>query len=235
MREQAWSRDGIHDHAASSRRTPVVDAAGPHRRIARFTIALALTLATACASLIRPAFHGANATDAWPTTLATARNLATAGDFDGADSALAQFARQYPGTPAALETAYWRGVFKMDPSNHSASLEAAMASLDGYLADPRPREHVAEATTLRRVAGELADLNKTAASAVAQAKDAKTTAANASANAAAAEAKETAKSADAAAAASAQAEINRLKDELAKANAELDRIRKRLAQPPNKP
>lgn len=193
-------------------------------------------LATACASLIRrPSFGSATAPSAWPTTLATARTHAAAGDFDGADSALAQFARQYPGTEAALETTYWRAVFKMDPSNHNASLTTAMASLDGYLADPRPREHVVEATTLRRVAGELEDLNKTAESAAAQAKTAKASAANASANAAAAEASAT-KTADAAAAASsAQDEIKKLKDQLAAANAELERIRKRLAQPPNKP
>jgi hypothetical protein len=33
----------------------------------------------------------------------------------------------------------------------------------------------------------------------------------------------------------ADAEIKRLKDELAKANAELERIRRRLAQPPSRP
>jgi len=63
------------------------------------------------------------------------------------------------------------------------SLASAMASLDAYLTDPRPRQHVAEATVLRRVAGELDGLSKQAAAAVAQAKDATTSAANAKAQA----------------------------------------------------
>ncbi len=183
---------------------------------------------------MHPSSRGTDPAEAWPTTLATARTRASTGDYDGADSALAQYARQYPGTPSALETAYWRALFKMDPANHSASLPTAMSSLDGYLADTRPREHVVEAALLRRVAAQLDGLNKIAASAVAQAKDAKQFAATA--NAAASDAKDqrdaAAKAADATASAATADEIKRLKDELAKANAELDRIRKRLSQPP---
>jgi len=189
----------------------------------------------ACASVMHPAFGAAAAADAWPTTLATARGRAATGNFEGADSALAQFARQYPHTPSAVETAYWRGLFKMDPANHSASLNAAVASLDAYIADTTYREHVIEAISLRRVAGELQSLNALAVTALAQAKDAKASAA--SATAAAADAKDAA-SKDAAAkgpdltlTATSAEEIKRLKDELAKANAELERIRKRLSQP----
>jgi hypothetical protein len=197
--------------------------------------ALSLVFAAACSSIMHPSFGSNETTDAWTMALATAQNRAATGDYNGADSALAQFARQYPGTTPSLETAYWRALFKMDPANHNASLPTAMASLDGYLADTRPRDHIAEAATLRRIAAQLDGLNKIAASAVAQAKDAKQTAATATA--AANDAKDQREAATKAAvdisASTANAdELKRLKDELAKANAELDRIRKRLSQPP---
>ena len=168
---------------------------------------------------------------AWPPTLALAQAYAARGEFSTADSALSAFARRYPGTGEALESAYWRAVYKLDPSNRDLSIESAIASLDGYLADTRPHQHTAEARTLRRVAGELDRLNRLAGNALAQqikdANAAPTT--SVSANEPRSEASKPA--ADAAA----QDEIKRLKDELAKANAELERIRRRLAQPPGKP
>ncbi|MDB4875922.1 MAG: hypothetical protein JWM41_2368 [Gemmatimonadetes bacterium] len=172
---------------------------------------------------------------AWPTALSAAQKDVADGRYDTADSVLADFATRYPGTPEAVETTYWRALLRMDPNNPRQSLTTAMASLDGYLADQRPRHHVAEATIIRRVAGQLDGLNKLAANAMAQAKDATSTAKDAkaqAADAAAAAAAATAKATDVPP--SADAEIKRLKDELAKANAELDRIRKRLAQPPPK-
>ncbi|MEO6877692.1 MAG: hypothetical protein ABI205_04365, partial [Gemmatimonadaceae bacterium] len=150
---------------------------------------------------------------------------ADVGLFDSADSTLSSFAAMYPATAPALETTYYRALFQMDPSNPHVSLTAAMASLDGYLAERRPREHAVEAASLRRVAAQVDGLNHAAASALAQAKDASNTAKDA---------KDTKAAADAPSPAS-DAEIKRLKDELAKANAELDRIRKRLGQPPPKP
>jgi hypothetical protein len=194
------------------------------------TLAAALSLAAACVP-----FHAQTAptaADDWPPTLGMAETRAMRGDFDGADSLLAAFAVRYPGTDEALETAYWRALFKMDPSNKNGSVTTAVASLDGYLAAERRRAHLTEATTLRRAAAQIAELNKLAASAMSQVRDARTSAANA--NAAAADAKDVARAATAEPTASpdSQAEIKRLKDELAKANAELDRIRKRLTQPP---
>jgi hypothetical protein len=123
----------------------------------------------------------------------------------------------------------------MDPANHSASLNAALVSLDAYIADTTYREHVIEAISLRRVAGELQSLNAIAVTALAQAKDAKASAATATA--AANDAKDAAakdaaaKFTDVSATTASAEEIKRLKDELAKANAELERIRKRLSQP----
>jgi len=172
-----------------------------------------------------------SADGALPTTVALARSYALEGRFDAADSALGDFAQRYPGTTEALETAYWRAVFKMDPSNPRASVPTAIALLDAYLADKHPREHVVEATSLRRVGGQLDALSRLAANAMTQAKDASNVAANAKAQAADANARADAKGDTPP---SAEAEIKRLKDELAKANAELERIRKRLT-PPTKP
>ena len=170
---------------------------------------------------------------AWASTLSAAQSFVAAKEFDSADSTLSSFAAMYPGTPPALETLYYRALFKMDPSNPHVSLTAAMASLDGYLADQRPRQHAVDAATLRRVAGQLDGLNRLASSAIAQAKDATNTAKDAKAQAADAR-DAAAKAAGETQAPTADAEVKRLKDELAKANAELDRIRKRLATPPPK-
>ena len=191
-------------------------------------VTLLLSTTAACARL-----HRNVVVDEWTATLAGAQARAASGEFATADSLLARYALAHPGTPATLETAYWRALFTMDPSNPNTSMEATLIGLDGYLRDPRPREHVIEARTLRRTAAQIDGLNRAAEAASAQAKDA-TSAAN-TAKAQVADVKADAKNADASASAAAadkDAEIKRLKDELAKANSELDRIRKRLAPPP---
>ena len=167
----------------------------------------------------------------WPSTLSSAQHSAARGEFDAADTTLAEFARRYPTSREALETSYWRAVYALDPSNRAESIPGAISSLDAYLADTRPRDHVLEATTLRRVAGQLDALNRIAANAIAQAKDANAAAAIARALSDSRIDTSRPGSSDAAPTA-ADAEIKRLKDELAKANAELERIRRRLAQPP---
>jgi len=198
-----------------------------------YVIALAVSAQAldACAALHIGTAHAAQApSGAWTSALTFAQQSAAVGRYDEADSALVSFARHYPSSDDAVETTYWRAVFRMDPSNQHASLTAAMAGLDGYLADRRPRAHVSEATVIRRVAGQLEAMNHLAANAMTQAKDAQTTASNAKAQAADARA-DAAKAAEQPATNSAD-EIKRLKDELAKANAELERIRKRLQPPP---
>jgi hypothetical protein len=201
------------------------------RAFALLTIVL-LSLNTGCVTLRTPGFATPAPERNWPATLATAKSEALEGRFNRADSVLATFALNYEGSSEALETAYWRAIFKMDPTNPDASLPAALRSLDAYLGDHRPRQHVIEAAAIRRVAGQLDAANKAAAEALAQAKDATSNAATAKAQAADANARAEAKSDGAQ---SADNEIKRLKDELAKANAELERIRKRLAAPPSKP
>jgi len=196
------------------------------RRLA--TSATAFGLVLACAPMARVV--GPAPVRVWPGVLSRAQHSAARGEFDAADSTLAGFATRYPTSGEALEASYWRALFELDPSNRAESVSGAMGLLDAYLADTRPRDHVLEATALRRVAGQLDALNRLAASAIAQAKDA---------NAAAAIARqlsdariETPRAAAESTSTSADAEIKRLKDELAKANAELERIRRRLAQPP---
>jgi outer membrane protein assembly factor BamD (BamD/ComL family) len=184
-------------------------------------------MASGCVSFHRPVSMLPAPVRQWPATLAQAQASAARGDFDQADSVLAEFATAYPGTSETLEAVYWRALFRMDPSNHAESMPAAMAALDAYLADHRPRPHVAEATTLRRLAGQIDGLNRLAAATVAEPKEG--AAAPVPKTAAGDLRTETAKSADVQAN---EAEIRRLKDELAKANAELDRIKRRLAQPP---
>ena len=166
---------------------------------------------------------------AWRPTLATAQALAARGEFAAADSALAAFATRYPGSAQALETDYWRSVYRLDPGNRDLSIEVAMASLDGYLADTRVHEHTAEARTLRRIAGELDRLNRLAGNALTQQNKDASAAPVTRVGANEPNAQPAKPGSDAQAAAD---EIKRLKDELAKANAELERIRRRLAQPP---
>jgi len=158
----------------------------------------------------------------WPQTLATAQESAGRGDFDAADSLLGQFARQHPGSHNASEATFWQGLFRLDPSNRNGSLTVGLATLDAYLAEPRPHDHAAEAMTLRRLAAQLDAANRLAASASVAAHDV------APARPATEPRTETKPDANT------DAEIKRLKDELAKANAELERIKKRLAQPPGK-
>jgi len=197
----------------------------------RFTlVALFAVLSSGCISVHRPWFMEPSIDRDWDNTLLLARVRATEGKFGTADSLLARFAAQYPGTREALETDYWRALFELDPANHTASFRGAMAMLDAYLSDRRPREHGAEATTLRHVAGHMEELNKLAATALTEARDS-----SGGIRASVADTRSDPKPAvagDVVVPSPADAEIKRLRDELAKANAELERIRRRLSQPP---
>jgi ABC-type transporter Mla subunit MlaD len=201
------------------------------RAAALFTIVL-VSFGSGCVSFHAPGFATPAPRRSWPGALADAQVAAAKGRYAEADSLLADFARSYVGSDEAAETAYWRALFKMDPANAGGSLSDAIASLNAYLADARPRQHVVEATVIKRVATALDEANRAAAEATEQARNATTTASAAKAQAADAQARADAKSDGVQ---SADAEIKRLKEELAKANAELERIRKRLAQPSSKP
>jgi hypothetical protein len=191
-------------------------------------------------SVRRPSFILPAPQRDWPRTLNQAQNQAITGKFAAADSTLAEFASEYPGSLEALEITYWRALFALDPTNQHASAATATASLGAYLADTRPRAHVAEAMTLRRVAEQVDSLNRLAANAMVQARAAAANAANAKAQASNAKAQASNANARADAAQSdnattSDAEVKRLRDELAKANSELERIKKKLSQAPPKP
>jgi hypothetical protein len=200
------------------------------RRARLASTALFIALSTGCISVHRPRFMEPSIERDWDNTLFLARVRASEGKFAAADSILARFATEYPGTRQASETAYWRALYDLDPSNHGASFRSAISSLDAYLSESGPHEHAAEAATLRRIAGHMDELNKLAASALAEAKDT-SAAARVTATDIRAEVKPPA-AGDVGLPTAADVEIKRLKDELAKANAELERIRRRLAQPP---
>jgi hypothetical protein len=182
-------------------------------RAGLLTVLVALTL-SGCSRV--HANTGASP-EAWAGALALAQTRAAAGRFASADTVLATYASLNPGTREALETVYWRALFRMDPSNPSGSLVGASSALDSYLSDPRPREHVSEATSIRRLIAQVEAVNRVAVS-LGQSRDAR--------------GPEPVKPNEVPP--NAVAEIRKLKDDLAKANAELERIRKRLAQPPPK-
>lgn len=184
----------------------------------RLRAALAgLILAAGCSRLF-----AANASPAAPmegqltTTLQQAEREIIASRFGVADRLLIDFAEGHANTPEAVETSYWRAVFKLDPLNLTARPRDAAVLLDDYLNAPVTIAHRGAATTLRRTAIALdrpampsQPLSSAAAGATAPAPAAATPA--------------DAKARD--------EEMQRLRDELAKANAELERIKKRLSQP----
>jgi hypothetical protein len=193
------------------------------RRVLPSVTALALAVTGGCGA--RSMILGPSPAREWPATLAFAQEATARGRFDQADSALAAFADAHRGSTEALETAYWRAVFLLDPANRAGSLNAAMASLDGYLADRRTRPHLVEAASLRRIAGQMDVLTKVAANSAMQSDKPRDVASTGSTRTGESKSESTSSPSEA-------AEIKRLKDELAKANAELERIKRRLATPP---
>ena len=200
------------------------------RRVRLAGTALFVALSSGCITVHRPWFMEPTVERDWDNELLLARVRAAEGKFAAADTILARFATEHPNTRQASETAYWRALFDLDPSNHGASFPSAISSLDAYLSESGPREHAAEAATLRRIAGHMDELNKLAATALAEARDT-SAATKVTATDIRAEVKPPV-AGDVGLPTAADLEIKRLKDELAKANAELERIRRRLAQPP---
>ncbi|MDQ6716826.1 MAG: hypothetical protein M3Z17_00610 [Gemmatimonadota bacterium] len=150
--------------------------------------------------------------DDWDKALATARQAADSGKYDAADRVLADFIALHPGKHESTEAIFWRGLFKVDPSNRNGSLSAGISSFDVYLASDSAIWHTSVAKVLRRTAA-LAQSLKLTTTSPAQA----TTVTTATPD------KDAMKSRD--------EEIASLRDQLAKLNAELDRIKKRLANP----
>jgi hypothetical protein len=187
------------------------------RRAAGTLIVFALA---ACSPMRRGPSPDVLIAQEWAVSLESARSYADSGRHEDADRLLAAFAAQHPGTPHATETLYWRGVYRLDPSNKTYTPADAAQMLDAYLA-ARPNAtngYQAEASVLRRMAIQVEQLGRAVAAANAAAEAAKQTVA----------APPEARPADT----GKDQEIARLKSELEKTTDELNRIKRRLSTRP---
>jgi len=199
------------------------------RFVARIVMSAVLVSSAACGSMTTPAFLLPAPRREWKPALERAQSLAATGDAIAADSVLARFQADYPGSDGAREALYWRSLIQLQSGIVSENGPAMML---GQYMNTSGAEHATEAATLRRVAVRVDSLAR-----VAGALTSKVMTSNGevtSANGRAADAKADAKAA-AADSKDQDAEIRRLRSELASAKEELERIKKRLAEPPKKP
>lgn len=172
-----------------------------------------------------PAYFRPAPVNEWRATLSAARTAADSGKWATADRLLAQYELRYPGTEQARETLYWRGLFRLAPSNDSTAHRAAAPALERYLSQPGGTYRT-EARMLLDVARTHAALREDAAAKereIAQIRVALGRAQSASAASGSSGGESPAPDRGLA------NEVERLRRELAQANAELERIRRRLA------
>ena len=143
--------------------------------------------------------------DAFTTTVISAETRVDAGDYSGADRILSDFALKTKGTPDAIEIAFWRALYMVDPNNKTASMNDGVRALDIYLNTKGATRYRGEALVLKRTAQTVLALRTTALAPRVSGRDTVFV--------------------------TREDEIAALKDQLAKANAELERIKKRLANP----
>ncbi|HXY30979.1 MAG TPA: hypothetical protein VEI06_09745 [Gemmatimonadaceae bacterium] len=180
---------------------------------------LVAALAVSLASCTHPtSVAPSDPPSAWHATIEATRQAVATGHYAEADSILRAYAAAHPGTADAHETAYWRGVLKLDPANRGGTSRGAVEELDAYLADSADTTHRTEALVLRRLATSVDSLSRLH-------------------DAVSSTPPPTSADADAAAqrADSLQKEVNRLREQLDKTNAELERIKKRLSEGAQKP
>ena len=179
-------------------------------KIVRRTTLAALLVAAGCVT-------GRSVTAAarrdWNDILVQAEAAASEHRYADADRLLADFAARNPGSDGAVESAYWRGIIALEPSNRDASPQIAAALFETYGRAGGRLPHRVEADILRNIAVRLS------AGAPTVAVSSPTSAGSTSSSASAADLK------------AKDTEIQRLKDELAKANDELERIKRRLTAP----
>ncbi|MEO7038689.1 MAG: hypothetical protein ABI186_01510 [Candidatus Elarobacter sp.] len=96
----------------------------------------------------------------WAETLDSAQGLAAEAQYASADSLLAAFARNEPGSLGAHEAIFWHGVFLLDPANRSGSRHEASSAFEGYLTSTDPLPHRTEAMVLRHTARLLDSLSQ---------------------------------------------------------------------------
>ncbi len=166
-------------------------------------VAFAL-FAAACQPAAPPAAAPAPA-PGYAAALVAAERRVDAGDYAGADRILADFALRARGTEDGVEVAFWRALYMVDPSNHTASIGEGIRALEIYLASSAAKRYRAQARVLRRTAQSVQALRLAQANPRVVGRDTVFV--------------------------TREEEIAALRDQLAKANAELERIRKRLANP----
>jgi hypothetical protein len=126
-------------------------------RLGRFLV-LGATLTVACA---HPQAGAPTPTDAaWDATLDSAQRLAADTEYDSADSLLAAFSRNQPGSIGAHEAIFWHGVILLESAKSRPRLLDAVSAFDGYLASSDSLPHRAEAQVLRRTAHLLDSLSQ---------------------------------------------------------------------------
>ena len=180
-------------------------------KIVRRTTLAALLVAVGCVT--GRSLGGAARRD-WGDTLGQAQTATNDRRYADADRLLADFAARNPGSEGALESAYWRGVIALEPSNRDGSPQIAVAFFETYGRGGGHLPHLTEASVLRDIAVRLQSASSPTIAATSPAPGASS---GSAAGAADLKAKDT--------------EIQRLKDELAKANDELERIKRRLTAP----
>lgn len=163
---------------------------------------LALLLA-ACTRT--PAAEAPAPPDAFATALLAAERRVEAGDYSGADRILSDFALKAKGTPEAVDVAFFRALYMVDPDNRTASMAEGVRALDIYLNTQGARRYRSEALVLKRTAQTVLALRTSQQPPRIAGRDTVYV--------------------------TREDEIASLKDQLAKANAELERIKRRLTNP----
>lgn len=173
----------------------------------RLALALVATVALGGCGLLHHAAPVTAVESEWSATMAQVDREVLATRFGVADRLLSDFADRHPNTSDGYEATFWRALYKLDPSNATASPREAATLLDSYLASSLTAPHRSAATTLRRIATTL-DRPAVATSGASSGTAQPSTGDKARDD-----------------------ELARVKDELAKANAELERIKRRVASP----
>ena len=88
----------------------------------------------------------------WPAALAAAQRAADEGRYGDAERELAVFAELHRGSREAVESAYWRALYQMDPRNAEGAPRDAVLLVDTLLLASGEQPRRDEALVLRRTA-----------------------------------------------------------------------------------
>lgn len=99
----------------------------------------------------------------WPAALAAAQRAADEGRYADAERELALFAELHRGSREAVESAYWRALYQMDPRNSAGAPRAAVLLVDTLLLASGEQPRRDESLVLRRTALLLDSLRRVVA------------------------------------------------------------------------